>query len=204
MKRYVIIGLVALLLCCTRKANAQFCSSCVSLVFDPSVYQATSQTAASVTTPLIAGDYQSDAAFINAVMSATDIGIYTPDPFNTNFPGWVPLPPNAAQVAAATTTTALNTYSGALAAASQIAGNFGADGAYLTNIEQENVSTVSLLQAVQINTEASLANAQEQRKTQVLLIALINTEAVKAGEEVQERAYAGATTQKSLNLGATQ
>jgi hypothetical protein len=60
--KIVIAGLGLLLF--AGKANAQFCSMCVSLVFDPSNYQVNSATAASLTTGTAGGWYTPQASLL--------------------------------------------------------------------------------------------------------------------------------------------
>jgi hypothetical protein len=58
-----------------------------------------------------------------------------------------------------------------------------------------------MLQATQANTEAILALNQQVQMQRQLEATHITLEAVAVGEQLQERAAAGATTETSLLLG---
>jgi conjugal transfer/entry exclusion protein len=95
----------------------------------------------------------------------------------------------------------LTTYGNALAVAqSQEQELAGED---FSNIEADSAGATAVLQAIQANTEAVLADVQEQQYTRQLLAALITVEATKAGEELNERAQEEATTETQFNWGIT-
>jgi len=60
-----------------------------------------------------------------------------------------------------------------------------------------------LLQAVQINTEAQLAVAQQIQLLRQLEVSYITLDAAKAGEELNERAQTEATSAQAANLGVS-
>ena len=158
-------------------------------------------TATSVTTGGGGGWWHPQAAYLASLTANLDQGVDTPGSFVTNFPGWQSLPPYAVGVAERMSTLALNTYAGALTAAQQQAQNFPNEDAALSQIEAASSQSTALLQSNQALTEAVLALVQQQQLTRQLLIDLINLEAVKAGEELDERGQAAATTAQSLNFG---
>jgi hypothetical protein len=57
------------------------------------------------------------------------------------------------------------------------------------------------LTAVQANTEAVLADIQEQQYSRQLLATLVTVEATRAAEELNAKAREAATTATSFNLG---
>lgn len=90
-------------------------------------------------------------------------------------------------------------------AAPQIAANqaddFDAEDSHFGAIETANGASAALLQAIQTNTEAALAAAQQTQMDRQLLITLITVEAKRSGEELKERAQQGATAAQSANQG---
>jgi hypothetical protein len=74
-------------------------------------------------------------------------------------------------------------------------------GENFSNIETASSQTTNLLAAMQANTEAILADVQEQQYVRQLIATLITVEATKAGEELNERAQAEATDATSFNGG---
>ncbi len=202
-------------------ASAQFGGSLVS---DPLTEQATAQTAsavnqtnaelqqdvtintqtaASVTTPGDAGLFQSVSAFLDSLDANFNGTIDSAQIFTALFPGWVPLPADAIPQGATITTKALATYNAALAAAQTQAAGFDAEGTHLGSIEAANLKSTGLLQAIQINTEAQLAVAQQVQLLRQLEVSHITLEATKAGEELNERAQTEATSAQAANLGVS-
>lgn len=158
-------------------------------------------TATSVTTGGGGGFYTPNASFISSLDQGLFSGINSQD-FNQWFPGWVALPPNSTDaVAIPLTTTVLTTYGNALALAQSQEQELG--GEDFSNIEADSAGATAVLQAIQANTEAVLANVQEQQYTRQLLAALLTVEATKAGEELNERAQEQATTDTQFNFGLT-
>jgi hypothetical protein len=155
----------------------------------------------SVTTGGGGGDYQPNSQFIASLDSALFSGINSQN-FNTWFPGWQALPPNSTDtVAIPLATTVLTTYGQALALAQSQEQEL--EGENFSNIEQTSAQTNNLLTAVQANTEAQLANVQEQEYLRQLVATLITVETTKAAEEFNEKAQQEATDAMSFNGGIT-
>jgi hypothetical protein len=176
-----------------------FCSACVQLVFDASVYQETAIIATSVTAGGGGGDYQSNAAYISSLDQTLFSGVNSQN-FGNEFPGWQALPPNSTNaVAIPLVTTVLHTYGQALALAQSQEQEL--EGEDFSNISTVSSNTAALLTATQANTQAVLANVQEQQYTRQLLAALLTVEATRAAEELNERAREAATNATSFNFG---
>jgi hypothetical protein len=198
---FIIAGLA--LLVCTQKADAQlfpgFCSACVQLTFDASNYEVNSATAASLTTGGGGGDYQSNAAYISSLDQTLFSGVNSQN-FGNEFPGWQALPPNSTNaVAIPLVATVLHTYGQALALAQSQEQEL--EGEDFSNISTVSSTTTALLTAQQANTQAVLADVQEQQYTRQLLAALLTVETTKAAEELNERARESATSALSFNFG---
>jgi hypothetical protein len=195
-----------------------------SIVSDPLVEQATAQTAneisqtnselqqdvtvntqtaASVTTPGDGGLFQSVSAFLDNLDANFNGTINSAQVFSALFPGWVPLPADAIPQDVTITTKALATYNAALAAAQTQAAGFDAEETHLGSIEAANLKSTGLLQAIQINTEAQLAVAQQVQLLRQLEVSHITLEATRAGEELNERAQTEATSAQAANLGVS-
>jgi hypothetical protein len=177
-------------------------------VFDPTMFaQQTLQlntetiTTGALTTPGGAGIWQSNAAYLASLDGNLVGGINSAQLFAGNFPGWSALPANATQVAKQVSTIALKTYVGALAAAQQQAAGFSNEDSHLAAIETDNQFATGVLRAVQANTEAQLAVAQQVQLLRQLVVMQITLEATRAGEELNERTQAQATSAMSYNLG---
>ena len=99
------------------------------------------------------------------------------------------------------TTLDHGTYAGALSAAQQQAAGFSNEDSQLAAIETGNQNATAVLQAIQVNTEAELAVAQQIQLLRQLVVIQVTLEATKAGEELNERTQAQATAAKSANLG---
>ena len=165
--------------------------------------QENTQTAQSVTTGGGAGAWQSNAGYLSSLASNLNSGINSAGLFNSNFPGWLALPPNSTQLSKQVSTISLRTYAGALAAAQQQAGGFSAEDSHLSGIEQANQSITTVLQGQQLIVEAILALCQQVQLERQLLVTQITLQATKAGEELNERAQQQATITQSNNLGVT-
>jgi hypothetical protein len=218
MKAEIASGFLFGLLLIPISAYAQFGASAVitvpgSVTSDAAVEQNTSGilqnttgilqqdtlTATSVTTGGGGGMYTPNAQFISSLDQGLFSGINSQD-FNTWFPGWVALPPNSTDaVAIPMTTTVLTTYGNALALAQSQEQELG--GEDFSNIEADSAGATAVLQAIQANTEAILADVQEQQYTRQLLAAILTVQSTKAGEELNERAQGEATTAMSFNGG---
>ncbi len=178
------------------------------VVFDPTMYaQQTEQlqteglTTRSLITAGDAGLWQSNASYLSSLASNLNGGIDSPQLFVGNFPGWMALPANATQMAKQISAITLRTYAGALSAAQQQATGFSSEDSHLATIEAENQSASAVLQAIQVNTESQLAVAQQIQLLRQLVVMQVTLEATKAGEELNERTRAQATSAQSLNLG---
>jgi hypothetical protein len=163
--------------------------------------QENTQTAQSVTTGGGAGAWQSNANYLASLASNLNNGINSPGLFNTNFPGWLALPPNSTELSKQVSAIALRTYAGALAAAQQQASGFAVEDSHLSGVEQNNQSMTTVLQGQQLIVEAILALCQQIQLERELLVTQITLEATKAGEELNERAQQQATIAASDNLG---
>ena len=197
--------LVPAILLIAAPARAQFGGL---TVFDPAMYgqqtqqlQAEGLTASALTTPGGAGLWQSNAGYLASLASNLNGGINSPQLFAGNFPGWMALPPNATQLSKQVSAITLKTYAGALSAAQQQAAGFPNEDSQLAAIETGNQNATAVLQAIQVNTEAQLAVAQQIQLLRQLVVIQVTLEATKAGEELNERAQAQATAAKSANLG---
>jgi hypothetical protein len=159
--------------------------------------------ARSVTTGGAAGAWQSNSRYLNSLASNLNNGISSVSLFNSNFPGWLALPPNSTQLSKQVSAISLKTFAGALAAAQQQANGFAAEDSHLSGIEQSNQSMSTVLQGQQLIVEAILALCQQIQLERQLLVTQITLEATKAGEELNERAQQQATLAQSNNSGAT-
>jgi hypothetical protein len=163
------------------------------------ILQEDTLTANSVTTGGGGGDYQPNSAYIANLDQQLFSGINAQN-FATWFPGWQALPPNSTDtVAIPMTNTVLTTYGQAIALAQSQEREL--EGENFSNIETTSSKTTDLLTAIQANTEAVLADIQQQQYVRQLLATLVTVEATKAGQELSERAQEEATNATSLNLG---
>jgi hypothetical protein len=184
---------------CPKNAHAQVVPGGCVCVSDPPVELATAQIAASVTTPGGGGDYQPNAPYIASLDQGLFSGVNSQN-FNSEFPGWQALPPDSTDtIAIPLVATVLQTYAQALALAQSQQQEL--EGEDFTNISTVSSATTALLTAQQANTQAVLADVQEQQYTRQLLAALITVEATKAAEELNERAQESATSALSFNFG---
>jgi hypothetical protein len=204
MKKYLIITGAFILLA----APAYALFGIGDVVFDPTMYaqqtlqlQAEGTTAGALTTPGGAGLWQSNAGYLASLGSNLNGGINSAQVFGSNFPGWSALPSNSTQLAKQVSAITLKTYVGALSAAQQQAAGFGNEDNQLGAIEADNQYATGVLRAVQANTEAQLAVAQQVQLLRQLVVTQITLEATKAGEELNERTQAQATSAQSINLG---
>jgi P-type conjugative transfer protein TrbJ len=147
--------------------------------------------------------FQSVSAFLDSLDGNFNGGINSGQIFAAIFPGWLPLPTESIPQVASVTTKTLATYSAALNAAQSQAASFDAEENHLSSIESANLGAAGLLQAVQINTEAQLAAAQQIRPLRQLEVSHITLDATKAGEELNERARTEATSAQAANLGVS-
>jgi len=217
----IAIFIALLLMLSAAPASGQFGGSLVS---DPPTEQATAQTAselnqtnttlqqdlransltaASVTTTGDSGLFQSVSAFLDSLDGNFNGGINSGQIFAAIFPGWTPLPADAIAQSASVTAKTMATYIDALNAAQGQAASFDTEENHLGSIESANLGASGLLQAVQINTEAQLAVAQQIQLLRQLEVSHITLDATKAGEELNERARTAATSAQAANLGVS-
>jgi hypothetical protein len=168
-------------------------------VQEPGILTQTTTTATSVTTGGGGGDYVPNASYIASLDQTLFSGINAQN-FADNFPGWEALPANSADLAAGIAAVTLQTYGEAIALAQSQEQEL--EGEDFSAIETTSSNAPAVLEALQANTEAVLADVQEQQYTRQLLATLITVEATKAGEELNERAQMEATNAMSWNLGA--
>jgi hypothetical protein len=162
------------------------------------------QTATSVTTGGGAGYFQGVAPYLDTLDANFSKGaINSSQTFAGLFPGWKALPADTIPVSATIATAGLATYQAALAAAQQQASGFDSEDTHLGAIESGNRASTNVLQAIQLNTEAMLAVAQQLQLLRQLSVAQITLDATKAGEELNERAQSEATSAQAANLGAS-
>jgi hypothetical protein len=159
-----------------------------------------SAIATSVTTPGGAGLFQGVARFLD-ILNANFNKTVNAQVFSAIFPGWAPLPLDAIPQDRTIATVALATYQAALQIAANQAADFDAEDSHFGTIEAANGTSGSVLQAIQSNTEAVLAAAQQTQMERQLLITLITVEATRSGEELNERAQQGATAAQAANQG---
>jgi len=170
-------------------------------VQEPGILQQDTLSATSLTTGGGGGLFSPFGSTLATWSANLNQGINDPVSLVSWMPGWYPLPPNAAQVAAAVTQLTLNTCAGAIAVANAQTKNFANEDAQLAQIEAHSSQATAMLQATQANTEAILALNQQVQMQRQLEATHITLEAVAVGEQLQERAAAGATTETSLLLG---
>ena len=166
------------------------------------IQSADALTATSVTSPGGAGLFQGVAGFLDSLDSNFANGV-TAASFATIFPGWQALPPDVIPAASTIATTSLATYQAAMQTAQGQAHDFDTEDAHFAQLEGDNAQATSVLAALQANTEAQLATAQQVQMERQLLVALITVESTKAGEEINERAQGQATTAQAANLGVS-
>jgi len=145
------------------------------------ILQQDSTIATSVTTGGGGGNYTPIGGYITSNDTQLFRGINNQN-FNGNFPGWVPLSNTSTITAEAITKTTLTTYQASIALAQSQEQEL--EGENFSNIEQASSQTNNLLTAVQANTEAVLADVQEQQYTRQLLATLITIEATQAAQKL--------------------
>jgi hypothetical protein len=159
-----------------------------------------SAIATSVTTPGGAGLFQGVAGFLDT-LNANFGKTINAQVFNAIFPGWASLPLDAIPRDQAIATLSLATYQAAMQIAANQAADFDAEDSHFGKIEAANGASGAVLQAIQSNTEAILAAAQQTQMERQLLITLITVEATRSGEELNERAQQSATAAQVANQG---
>ena len=166
----------------------------------PAILQQDSTTATSLTTPGGSGFYTPNASLISGMDQQLFSQINSQDA-GTLFPGFQPLPNYTIPQLKTISSAALQTYASALAAAqSQDAELTGEN---FSGIEKASAGTTYTLTALQANTEAALQVASELQYVRQLLITLVEIEATKASEEMNERSQQAATNAVHFNGGTT-
>jgi hypothetical protein len=158
-------------------------------------------TANSVTTGGGGGLWQAQGGYLTQQSQNLSVGIFDPQKFAANFPGWLALPAKSIQDAKQISALSLATYAGAVAIAQQQAANFGNEDTELGSIAGTSSGSTAVLQAIQANTQAVLAVASQIQELREIELAHLDIDAVHHGEDLNTRARAGATTAKSLNAG---
>jgi hypothetical protein len=183
-------------------AQALDCS-CLAPVIDllQQILREDTLTANSVTTGGGGGLWQAQGGYLTQQNQTLNTGIFDAQKFAANFPGWLALPPTSTQDAKQISAVGLTTYAGAVAIAQGQAANFGNEDSELSSIAGTSSGSTAVLQAIQANTQAVLAVASQIQELREIELAHLDIDAVHHGEELNERAQAGATTAKSLNAG---
>ena len=164
----------------------------------PAILQQDTTTATSLTTPGGSGFYTPTTSLISGMDRQLFAQINSQDAA-TFFPGFQPLPNYTIPALKAISSAALQTYASALASAqSQDAELTGEN---FSGIEKTSAGTTYTLTALQANTEAALQVASELQYVRQLLITLIEIEATKASEEMNERSQQVATSAVHFNGG---
>jgi hypothetical protein len=165
-----------------------------------SMLTADQTTATSVTTGGGSGLFQGASGFLDT-LDANFNNSVNAQVFTSIFPGWVPLPLDAIPQDQIVAKLGLATYQAALQIAANQAADFDPEDSHFGTIEAANGASGAVLQAIQANTEAVLAAAQQTQMERQLLITLITVEATRSGEELNERAQQGATAAQAANQG---
>jgi hypothetical protein len=163
--------------------------------------QENTQTALSVTTPGGAGIWTGQAQYLSSLMQTLASGVADPQTFAATYPGWFDPGANSIYTAESLVTHTLNTYAAALGVVQSQAADFPPEDTHLGSIEGCNSAATSVLMAMQCNTEAQLAVAQQIQLERQLLMTAITAQAVAAGEALDERAQIQAANAVNFNLG---
>ena len=164
----------------------------------PAIVQQDTTTATSLTTPGGSGFYTPTISLISGMDRQLFAQINSQDA-GTLFPGFQPLPNYTTPQLKAISSAALQTYASALAAAQSQDNEL--TGENFQGIEKASAGTTYTLTALQANTEAALQVASELQYVRQLLITLIEIEATKASEEMNERSQEAATSAVHFNGG---
>jgi hypothetical protein len=160
-------------------------------------------TAASVTTPGDPGLYQGVSQFLDGLDTLLTGAGVSASTMAVLFPGWVPLLPDAIPEDEQNVSASLATYAAAMQVAQNQAADFDGEDTYVAGIESANLAQTSLLGAVQILTEAVLADVSQGQMLRQLVIAQITIEALHHSEELNEKAPQEATDAQSFNFGVS-
>jgi hypothetical protein len=164
----------------------------------PSILQQDTAAATSLTTPGRSGFYTPNASLISG-MDQQLFAQVNSQAVSTLFPGFQALPAYTIPQLQTLSRDVLQTYASALAAAQSQDAELTREN--FSNIESASAGTTYTLAAIQANTEASLQVASELQYVRQLLITLVQLEATKASEEMNERSQEAATTAVSFNNG---
>ena len=164
--------------------------------------QENTQSAQSLTTPGGAGIWTGQAQYLSSLMQTLASGVADPQTFVATYPGWFDPGADAIYTAESLVMHTLNTYSAALGVVQSQAADFGPEDSHLGTIESCNAGATSVLMAMQCNTEAQLAVAQQTQLQRQLLMTLITTMAVASGEQLNEKSQVQAANAVNFNLGA--
>jgi hypothetical protein len=179
---------------------AEYSLTDIDTVQLPGVLQQDTTTATSLTTPGGGGVYTPNAALISSLDQQLFAQVNSQNA-STLFPGFQPLPNYTLTALKAISAGTLQTYAAALAAAQSQDAELSNE--TFASIENTSTGTTYALTAIQTNTEAALQVASELQYVRQLLITLIEIEATKASEEINERAQEVATSATHFNGGTT-
>lgn len=191
----VLAFCIVAVLPCPKGAHAQGCV-CVT---DAPVELNTGIIATSVTAQAAFNNFQSQAQYLASLMRimSMDDGIADAEAFVTTYPGWKDPGPNAADIAANITNRTLASYANAIAIAKSQAADFPAEDAQFKSLATANAAATGVLQAMQVGNMINLAAAQQTQLLRQLEVTHIMVDAVRAGEELNEKAGAGAESEVS-------
>jgi len=164
----------------------------------PAIVQQDTTTATSLTTPGGSGFSTPTISLISGMDRQLFAQINSQDA-GTLFPGFQPLPNYTTPQLKAISSATLQTYASALAAAQSQDNEL--TGENFQGIEKASAGTTYTLTALQANTEAALQVASELQYVRQLLITLVEIEATKASEEMNERSQEAATSAVHFNGG---
>jgi len=166
----------------------------------PAILQQQTSTALSLTTPGGSGFYTPSASLISGLDQQLFAEVNSQNA-STLFPGFQPLSYYTIPALQVISSAALRTYANALAAGQSQDAEL--NGENFSGIERASAGTTYTLTAIQANTEAALQVASELQYVRQLLITLIEIEATKASEEMNERSQEAATSVAHFNGGTT-
>lgn len=177
---------------------SEFSLADIDTVQLPGILQQDTIAATSLTTPGGGGVYTPNAQLIGALDQQLFAQVNSQNA-STLFPGFQPLPNYTLTAIQAISSNTLQTYAAALAAAQSQDAELS--GENFAGIENTSAGTTYTLTAIQANTEAALQVASELQYVRQLLITLIEIEATKASEEMNERSQEVATRATHFNAG---
>jgi hypothetical protein len=168
----------------------------------PGILKQTAASALSLTTPGGAGIWTRQSVYLGHLMDAlASGGVVDPQTFASIYPGWFSPGPAAIYAAENVVTKTLNTYAAALTVVKSQATDFATEDTSLGAVEACNSRAAAVLQAIQCNTEAQLAIAQQIQLERQLMMTLIATTAVGNGEQLNGIAQQQAANAVYYNFG---